>query len=70
MNSCLQMLFYIRPLRRIILDSKSKNKLINELKEVFIMLMDTDEKKAVDVENLLESYEKYNELPRRQQDVQ
>lgn len=60
MNSCLQMLFYIKPFRKIILETKSDNKVIKELKNVFIMLMDTEEKKAVDIENLLEAYGKYN----------
>ncbi len=42
MNSCLQMLFYLSPLRKIILDTKSTNNLIKELREVFIMLMEKD----------------------------
>ena len=42
------MLFYIRPLRKLILDTKSDNKLIKELREVFIMLMEKDENKAID----------------------
>jgi len=54
------MLFYIKPFRKIILETKSDNKVIKELKNVFIMLMDTEEKKAVDIENLLEAYGKYN----------
>lgn len=54
------MLFYIKPFRKIILETKSDNKVIKELKNVFIMLMDTEEKKPVDIENLLEAYGKYN----------
>lgn len=40
MNSCLQMLFYIRPLRKIIVDSKAKHKVVKTLRDVFLRLID------------------------------
>lgn len=55
MNSILQVLFFMRPLRKIIVDYKGEGKIILALKDVFLGLMDGPDNRtgAVDAEDLI-----------------
>jgi len=72
MNSILQILYFLRPLRKQIIESDSDTKLIKVLRDIFFSLMDTNEKsgtRSVDAENLISAFGRFDQFPRRQQDI-
>jgi ubiquitin C-terminal hydrolase len=72
MNSVLQILFYIRPLRRLVFDYKGTNNILKVLRDIFVDLMDRDtgySRKSVEAEALIQAYGRFAERPLRQQDI-
>ena len=73
MNSTLQILFFIRPLRKIIVEYSGNNKIVLTLKTIFCELMDLavsgSHMHAVDAYDLIKAYGRFDEFPLRQQDI-
>jgi hypothetical protein len=69
----LQILFFLRPLRKIVLEEETDNKTLLALREIFIEMMDVDPtsqtKRSVDAERLIVAYGRFSDYPRRQQDI-
>ena len=72
MNSILQILFFIRPVRKMIVEYQREGKTMLALKEIFISLIDGPDSRtgAVNAEELIEAYGRFADYPRRQQDTQ
>ena len=72
MNSILQILFFIRPVRKMIVEYQGEGKTMLALKEIFISLIDGPDSRtgAVNAEELIEAYGRFADYPRRQQDTQ
>ena len=72
MNSILQILYFIRPVRKMIVEYQGEGKTMLALKEIFIRLIDGPESRSgpVDAEELIEAYGRFADFPRRQQDTQ
>lgn len=71
MNSILQILFFLKPIRKMIVDYAGEGKVILALRDIFISLMEepNGNKRPVDAENLIEAYGRFADYPRRQQDT-
>ena len=71
MNSILQILYYIRPLRKTVVDYAGESKTMLTLREVFLNLTEGVFTKhgAVDGQDLIEAYGRFSDFPRRQQDT-
>lgn len=72
MNSTLQILFFLRPLRKTILDFEGKSPLMEAIKRVFVELLDVNSDSSflrpVDASELLSAYGRFPD-PRKQQDI-
>lgn len=71
MNSILQILFFLRPLRKMIVEYQGEGKIILALREIFLNLLEEplNLKRPVDAEELIEAYGRFSDFPRRQQDT-
>ena len=72
MNSTLQILYFLRPLRKTILDFEGKSSLMRAIKRIFIDLLDVSSETAyltsADASELLSAYGRFPD-PRKQQDI-
>lgn len=72
MNSTLQILYFLRPLRKTILEFEGKSPLMEAIKQVFAELLDVASDsasfRAVDASELLSAYGRFPD-PRKQQDI-
>ncbi len=71
MNSILQILFFLKPLRKMVIDYKGEGKIMLTLRDVFLSLIHEPQgaKRPVDAEDLIIAYGRFAEEPRRQQDT-
>lgn len=72
MNSTLQILYFLRPLRKVIIEFEGKSELMRTIKKIFIDLLDaqTDNSfsRSVNASELLSAYGRFPD-PRKQQDI-
>jgi hypothetical protein len=72
MNSTLQILYFLRPLRKTVLDFEGKSPLMEAIKRVFVELLDASSEGAslrpVDASELLSAFGRFPD-PRKQQDI-
>jgi hypothetical protein len=72
MNSTLQILYFLRPLRKAVLEFEGKSPLMDAIKQVFVELLDSASDGAfmrpVDASDLLSAYGRFLD-PRKQQDI-
>ncbi len=72
MNSTLQILYFLRPLRKTVIEFEGKSQLMNTIKRIFIDLLDTSSdasfSRSVNASDLLSAYGRFPD-PRKQQDI-
>lgn len=69
MNSILQVLFHLVPIRKIIVEKEigQENRLLRSLQELFVALMTS--KSSTNASKILQNFSAFCEYPYRQQDI-
>ena len=72
MNSTLQILYFLRPLRKTVIEFEAKTELMRTIKRIFIDLLDVNSEssysRSVNASELLSAYGRFPD-PRKQQDI-